>query len=44
MAAQADIPYLTNSDKAWVFQTLDAQLNSVVLYVLLHGAQRRSVP
>ncbi|SJK98318.1 uncharacterized protein ARMOST_01583 [Armillaria ostoyae] len=38
MATQTDIPPdLTNDDKASVFQILDAQLNSTILYALLHG-------
>ncbi|KAK0217332.1 hypothetical protein EDD85DRAFT_961977 [Armillaria nabsnona] len=38
MANQADIPSdLTNNDKALIFQELDNNLNSVMLYALLHG-------
>ncbi|KAK0203802.1 hypothetical protein DFS33DRAFT_832849 [Desarmillaria ectypa] len=39
MAIQADIPsYLqTDDDKAFFFQYLDAELNSVILYALLYG-------
>ncbi|SJK98541.1 uncharacterized protein ARMOST_01809 [Armillaria ostoyae] len=38
MATQTDIPSdLTDDDKAQMFQFLDAQLNSTVLYTLLHG-------
>ncbi|PBK93554.1 hypothetical protein ARMGADRAFT_1165030 [Armillaria gallica] len=38
MAIQADIPPdLTNEDKAFVFQALDAYLNSNILLALLHG-------
>ena len=40
MANQADIPSdLTNDDKASIFQDLDANLNSMILYALLHGEQ-----
>ncbi|KAK0489586.1 hypothetical protein EDD18DRAFT_1110195 [Armillaria luteobubalina] len=38
MSTQADIPSdLTNNDKAIMFEYLDASLNSMILYVLLHG-------
>ncbi|PBK89759.1 hypothetical protein ARMGADRAFT_313719 [Armillaria gallica] len=38
MATQTDIPSdLTDDDKAWILQYLDANLNSTILYVLLHG-------
>ncbi len=38
MATQTDIPSdLTDDDKAQMFQFLDAQLNSTILYTLLHG-------
>ncbi|KAK0462696.1 hypothetical protein IW261DRAFT_1627300 [Armillaria novae-zelandiae] len=38
MATQTDIPSdLTDSDKAQMFQFLDIQLNSTILYTLLHG-------
>ncbi|KAK0220009.1 hypothetical protein IW262DRAFT_1461173 [Armillaria fumosa] len=38
MATQTNIlPDLTNGDKAFVFQYLDAQLNSGILYALLFG-------
>ncbi len=44
MATQTDIPSgLTNDDKAFLFQLLDAQLNPGILYALLHGEQRCSV-
>ncbi|KAK0238200.1 hypothetical protein EDD85DRAFT_952368 [Armillaria nabsnona] len=38
MATQTDIPSdLTDDDKVSFFQLLDAQLNSTILYTLLHG-------
>ncbi|PBK67625.1 hypothetical protein ARMSODRAFT_1020621 [Armillaria solidipes] len=38
MATQTDIPSdLPNDDKAYAFQCRDAQLNSTILYALLHG-------
>ncbi|SJK98538.1 uncharacterized protein ARMOST_01806 [Armillaria ostoyae] len=38
MATQTDIPSdLTDDDKAYMFQVLDAELNSAILYTLLHG-------
>ncbi|KAK0436643.1 uncharacterized protein EV420DRAFT_1672178 [Desarmillaria tabescens] len=38
MVTQTDIPPdLTNEDKALVFQSLDASLNTQILYALLHG-------
>ncbi|PBK81663.1 hypothetical protein ARMGADRAFT_1144072 [Armillaria gallica] len=38
MATQTHIPSeLTNDDKALLFQILDTKLNSIILYVLLHG-------
>ncbi|KAK0219981.1 hypothetical protein IW262DRAFT_1554463 [Armillaria fumosa] len=38
MATQTDIPSdLTDNDKAFLFQYLDAQLNSGILYALLHS-------
>ncbi|PBK67617.1 hypothetical protein ARMSODRAFT_1086114 [Armillaria solidipes] len=37
MAYQLDIPNLSGSDIAVIYQFLDAQLNSGVLYVFLHG-------
>ncbi|SJK98326.1 uncharacterized protein ARMOST_01591 [Armillaria ostoyae] len=38
MAAQTDIPSgLTNDNKVLLFQILEAQLNSTILYALLHG-------
>ncbi|PBK81514.1 hypothetical protein ARMGADRAFT_778905 [Armillaria gallica] len=37
MVTQADIPFLTDTEKTRTFQRRDAQLNSVVLYALLHG-------
>ncbi|SJL12960.1 uncharacterized protein ARMOST_16395 [Armillaria ostoyae] len=38
MTTQTDIPSdLTADDKAFFFQVLDANLNSQILYVLLHG-------
>ncbi|SJL18483.1 uncharacterized protein ARMOST_22072 [Armillaria ostoyae] len=38
MATEADIPSgLTDDEKAYVFQFLDAQLNSMILLALLHG-------
>ncbi|KAK0433381.1 uncharacterized protein EV420DRAFT_548470 [Desarmillaria tabescens] len=38
MMTQADIlPDLTNEHKAYVFQELDAELNTEILYTLLHG-------
>ncbi|PBK67618.1 hypothetical protein ARMSODRAFT_319225 [Armillaria solidipes] len=38
MATQTDIPSdLADDDKADLFQFLDAQLNSTILYALLHG-------
>ncbi len=44
MATQADIPSgFTDDDKALILQYLDANLNSRILYALLHGQQRRSV-
>ncbi len=40
MLSQADIPSdLTNNDKVFLFQILDAWLNSTILYALLHGEQ-----
>ncbi len=42
MVTQTDIPsHLTDDDKASSFQTLDATLNSTILYTLLHGGQQR---
>ncbi len=41
MATQTDIPSrLTDDYKAFLFKNLDAQLNSGILYALLHGEQR----
>ncbi len=41
MVAQTDIPSdLTDSDKALLFQILDAQLNSGILNALLYGGQQ----
>ncbi len=37
MSTQADIPSNILDDKAFVFQYLDAELNSRILYALLHG-------
>ncbi|SJK98317.1 uncharacterized protein ARMOST_01582 [Armillaria ostoyae] len=38
MATQTDIPSgITDDYKAYLFQFLDAQLNSTILYALLHG-------
>ncbi|SJL18473.1 uncharacterized protein ARMOST_22062 [Armillaria ostoyae] len=38
MATQTDIPSdLTDGYKFYIFQILDAQLNSIILYALLHG-------
>ncbi|SJL12923.1 uncharacterized protein ARMOST_16356 [Armillaria ostoyae] len=38
MATQTDIPSgLTDDDKAFLFQNLDAELNAGILYALLHG-------
>ncbi|KAK0232326.1 hypothetical protein EDD85DRAFT_956165 [Armillaria nabsnona] len=38
MVTQIDIPSdLTNDYKAAIFQLLDANLNSTILYALLHG-------
>ncbi|KAK0446410.1 uncharacterized protein EV420DRAFT_1648086 [Desarmillaria tabescens] len=38
MATQTDIPPdLTDEDKAFIFQYLDANLNNQILYALLHG-------
>ncbi|PBK90136.1 hypothetical protein ARMGADRAFT_1112321 [Armillaria gallica] len=38
MSTQADIPSdLTDNDKAFAFQALDIELNSTILYALLHG-------
>ncbi|PBK67578.1 hypothetical protein ARMSODRAFT_1020583 [Armillaria solidipes] len=38
MATQTDIPSdLTDDDKASIFQYLDAELNSTILFALLHG-------
>ncbi|PBK67626.1 hypothetical protein ARMSODRAFT_319538 [Armillaria solidipes] len=38
MVTQTDIPSdLTDDGKAFLFQNLDAQLNSAILYALLHG-------
>ncbi|KAK0192545.1 hypothetical protein F5146DRAFT_1190781 [Armillaria mellea] len=38
MVTQIDIPSdLTDDDKACIFQLFDAQLNSTILYALLHG-------
>ncbi|PBK67627.1 hypothetical protein ARMSODRAFT_1020623 [Armillaria solidipes] len=38
MATQTDIPSdLTDDYKVYIFQTLDAQVNSTILYALLHG-------
>ncbi len=40
MLTQADIPSgLTDDDKAYMFQYLDASLRSMILYALLHGEQ-----
>ncbi len=40
MSTQTDIlSDLTNNDKALAFQILDAELNSMILYALLHGEQ-----
>ncbi len=45
MKSQADIPQdLTDDDKAFIFQFLDAELNSRVLYVLLYGGLQRLEP
>ncbi len=44
MAPQTDIPSdLTDDQKAFMFQFLDAELNSEILYALLHGEHRCSV-
>ncbi len=44
MAAQtAILPDLTDDDKASIFQSLDAILNSGILYSLLHGGKQHSV-
>ncbi len=44
MATQTDIPSdLTDDDKAVLLQSLDAVLNSGILYALLHGEEQRSV-
>ncbi len=44
MMTQADIPAdLSDTDKAAIFQTLDAQLNSKILFALLHGEQHHFV-
>ncbi len=44
MAAQAaDLSNLTHNDKASIFQSLDAILNSGILYSFLHGRQQHSV-
>ncbi len=44
MVTQTDIPPdLTDNDKANIFQVLDAQLNSRILYALLYGGQRHLV-
>ncbi len=41
MATQTDVPSdLPDDDKAYAFQCLDAQLNSTILYALLHGGQQ----
>ncbi|PBK98826.1 hypothetical protein ARMGADRAFT_1162086 [Armillaria gallica] len=38
MATQTDIPsVLTNDEKAFTYQVLDAVLNSIILYALLYG-------
>ncbi|KAK0217336.1 hypothetical protein EDD85DRAFT_961982 [Armillaria nabsnona] len=38
MSTQADIPSdLSNDEKAFMFQALDTQLNSTILYALLYG-------
>ncbi|KAK0496352.1 hypothetical protein EDD18DRAFT_203325 [Armillaria luteobubalina] len=38
MPAQTDIPSaLSDDDKAFIFQFLDAWLNTAILYALLHG-------
>ncbi len=37
MAYQLDIPNFSGSDIAIIYQFPDAQLNSGVLYVFLHG-------
>ncbi len=44
MSTQADIPSdLTDDDKAIMFQYIDALLNSMILYALLHDEQPRFV-
>ncbi len=43
MATQTDIPSDLTDDKVFLFQSLDANLNCIILYALLHGGQRRSV-
>ncbi len=44
MAAQtAILPERTDDDKASIFQSLDAMLNSGILYSLLHGGKQHSV-
>ncbi len=45
MAAQTNIPPdVTDSDKALIFYKLDTELNSVILYSLLHGMYIHSIP
>lgn len=40
MAVQTDIPTdLTDADRAFMFQLLNAHLHSKMLYSLLHGAR-----
>ncbi len=45
MAAQTNIPPdVTDPDKALIFHELDTELNSVILYSLLHGMYIHSIP
>ena len=40
MLTQADIPSdLTDNYKAFMFEVVDGQLNTMILYALLHGEQ-----
>ncbi len=44
MVTQTDIPSdLTDDSKVYIFQILDAYLNSIILYALLYGGYQRSV-
>lgn len=44
MVTQVDIPpYLTDDNKAFIFQIRDAELNSTILFALLYGEQHHFV-